>query len=155
MPKKRELSKHQRKLIIFLKKQGKNQKEIAKTVKCSQCAVQTAIKRFEETGLHLNKKRLGRKRRTMKREDRKLICESLKNRKKTFSELAAAFAEETGRSISARTARRRLVEGGLKGCKARKKPWLSKKTRRFSLNGLIDTKNSLKRIGPEGKYNLV
>jgi len=122
--KKRELSEHQRKLIIFLKKQGKNQKEIAKTVKCSRCAVQTAIKRFEETGLHLNKKRLGRKRLTTKREDRKLIRESLKNRKKTSSELAAAFAEETGRSISARTARRRHVEGGLKGCKARKKPWL-------------------------------
>jgi len=52
--------------------------------------------------LHLNKKRLGRERLITKRKDRKLIRESLKNRKKTSSELAA-FAEETGRSISART----------------------------------------------------
>jgi len=78
----------------------------------------------------LNRKRLGRKRLTTKREDRKLICESLKNRKKPFFKLIAAFAEKTRKSISARIARRRLVEGGLKDCKARKKPWLSEKNKK-------------------------
>lgn len=133
MPKKSELSDHQRKLIMFLRKQGKNQNEIAKTVKCSRCAVQTTIKRFEETNSHSNRKRTGRKRVTTKREDRKLIRESLKNRKKTSSKLAAAFTEETGIPISARTVRRRLVQNGLIGCKARKKPWLSEKNKKFRL----------------------
>lgn len=133
MPKKSELSEHQRKLIVFLRTQGENQKEIAKTTKCSRCAVQTTIKRFEETNSYSNRKRTGRKRATTNREDRKLIRESLKNRRKTSSELAAVFREETGTSVSARTVRRRLVQNGLKGCKARKKPLLSEKNKKFRL----------------------
>lgn len=91
------------------------------------------IKRFEETNSHSNRKRTGRKRITTNREDRKLIRESLKNWRKTSSQLAAVFTEETGISISARTVRRRLIQNGLKGCKARKKPWLSEKNKKFRL----------------------
>lgn len=125
MPKRSEISLENRIKIKLLHENGKSQKEIAKLVECSRCAVQSAIKRFAQTGSHSNKPRTGRKRITTKREDRKLVRESIKNRKKTSSELAAALSEEAGKPISARTARRRLGEAGLKGCKARKKPWLS------------------------------
>lgn len=133
MPKNSEISLENRVKIQILHEQGKSQKEIAKLVKCSRCAVQSAIKRFAQTGTHANKQRTGRKRVTTKREDRKLIRESMKDRKKTSSELAAALSEETGKAISARTARRRLGEAGLKGCKARKKPWLSEANKRKRL----------------------
>jgi len=125
MPKKGELTIEKRMRIQILHEQGKSQVEISKLVKCSRCAVQSAIKRFMETGSHVNKTKTGRKRVTTKRQDRKLVRESVRNRKKTSSELAAALSEEVGQPISARTARRRLAEAGLKGCKARKKPWLS------------------------------
>lgn len=134
MPKRNEISIENRVKIQLLHEQGKTQKEIAKLVKCSRCAVQSAIKRFVETGSHANKPRTGRKRVTTSRQDRKLIRESVKDRKKTSSELAVALTEETGHPISARTARRRLVEAGLKGCKARKKPWLSADNKRKRLD---------------------
>lgn len=59
--------------------QGKSQVGIAKIVKYSRYAVQSAIKRFVETGLNANKIRSGRKCITTKRQNRKLIFESLKN----------------------------------------------------------------------------
>ncbi|XP_013191347.1 uncharacterized protein LOC106135546 [Amyelois transitella] len=125
MPKKSKITIENRVKIELLHEQGRSQKEIAKLVKCSRCAVQSAIKRFTETGTHDNKPRAGRKRVTTDREDRKLVRESLKNRKKTSSALAAALSDEAGKSISSRTDTRRLGEAGLKGCKARKKPRLS------------------------------
>ena len=87
-----------------------------------------------ETLSQVKKTRMGRKRVTTKRQDRKLIRESARDRKKkkSSSELAAALLEDIEQTISARTARKRQAEAGLKGCKARKKSWISeykKKTR--------------------------
>lgn len=130
MPKKNELSLEQRVQIQLLHEQGKSQVEISKTVKCSRQSVQYAIERFAATGSHSNRHRTGRKRITTDREDRKLMRESLKNRKKCSSDLAADFSFEINRPISARTTRRRLQEVGLKGCKARKKPWLSQNNKK-------------------------
>lgn len=130
MPKKNELTLEQRVQIQVLHEQGKSQVQISKTVKCSRRAVQLAIERFVATGSHLSRPKSGRKRITTDREDRKLVRESLKNRKKTSSELAAELSTEVNKTISARTTRRRLQEAGLKGCKARKKPWLSDNNKR-------------------------
>lgn len=134
MPKVSELSHEKRIKIQLLYGQGKSQVAISKLVKCSRCAVQSAIKRFKETGSHANKPRTGRKRVTTARQDRQLIRESVKDRKKTSSQLAAALSEEAGKPISARTARRRLVAAGLKGCKARKKPWLTQNNKKNRLD---------------------
>uniref|UniRef100_A0A2A4K090 Transposase Tc1-like domain-containing protein n=1 Tax=Heliothis virescens TaxID=7102 RepID=A0A2A4K090_HELVI len=125
MPKRNELSLEKRVQIQLLHEQGKSQVDISKTVKCSRRSVQYAIQRFSATGSHQNRPRTGRKRITTDRQDRQLLRESLRNRKKTSSELAAEFSEQMKKTISARTTRRRLQEAGLKGCKARKKPWLS------------------------------
>lgn len=141
MPKNRELNIEKRIKIQTLYEEGKTQVEIAKLVKCSRCAVQYAIKRYAETGSHANKTRTGRKRVTTKRQDRKLIRDSLKDRKKTSSQLAAALSDEIGRPISSRTARRRLIEAGLKGCKARKKPWLSDSNKKKRLEWALKHQN--------------
>lgn len=116
--------------IQLLHEQGKSQEEISKTVKCSRRSVHYAIQRFYDTGSHQNKPRTGRKHITIGRQDRQLQRESLRNRKKTSSELAAEFSEQMKKTISARTTRRRLQEAGLKGCKARKKPWLSESNKK-------------------------
>ena len=50
---------------------------------------------------------------------------SLTDWRKSSSELAAELREGANKNLSARTVRRRLLEVGLKGCKARKKPYLS------------------------------
>lgn len=130
MPKKPELSLEKRVEIQLLHEQGKSQVEISRTVKCSRRAVQLAIERFAATGTHGDRPRTGRKRITSDREDRKLVRESLKNRKKKSSELAAELSAESNKTISARTTRRRLQEAGLKGCKARKKPLLSENNKK-------------------------
>ncbi|KAL1506201.1 hypothetical protein ABEB36_005603 [Hypothenemus hampei] len=133
MPKVADLSLEKRVRIQILHEFRKSQVYISKFVKCSRCAVQTALKRFRETGSQISRPKTGRNRITTARQDRILIRESIKDRKKTSSELAAALSTKTGHPMSARTARRRLVEAGLKGCKAKKKPWLSKKNKQIRL----------------------
>ena len=87
--------------------------------------VQTTIKRYKETKSFKNRKGQGRKESTTAREDRSLKRAFLADRRKSFSELAAELREGANKNISARTARRRLLEVGLKGYKVRKKPYLS------------------------------
>ena len=101
MPKRNKLSLQKRVQIQFLYKQGKSQVEISKTVKCSCRSVQYAIERFATTGSHENRARTGRKRITTDRQDRQLLRESLKNRKKTFLELADELPLGINRLVSA------------------------------------------------------
>lgn len=129
MPNKKELTIKKRILIEVLNEQGFSQVKISKAVKCSRRAVQYALQRLAATKSHDNRQRTGRKRLTSDQEDRILIRASIKNRKKTSSELASDFFVENNRKISPRTCRRRLQQAGLKGCKARKKPWLSEKNK--------------------------
>lgn len=123
----RELSIIQRVEIQLLHKQDKSQVQISNILQCSRRAVQYTLQRFKQTGSYNNRLKIGRKRMTTERQDRELITESLRDRKKTSSKLAVSWSEAINKPISARTTRRRLLENGLKGCKARKKPWLSKK----------------------------
>ena len=94
-------------------------------MKCSRQSVQYAIERFATTGSDQNRARTWRKRITTDRQDCRQLRESLKNRKRNSSKLSAELSLEINRPVSARTIRRRLHAADLKGCKARKKPWLS------------------------------
>lgn len=82
MTKKSEISLTKRIEIQFLFDSGMTQSAIAKKIKCSRCAVQSALDRYRKTGTHLNRERTGRKKLTTHREDRFLIRTSIKNRKK-------------------------------------------------------------------------
>ncbi|KAF9805383.1 hypothetical protein SFRURICE_018274 [Spodoptera frugiperda] len=140
MPKRNELSSENRVEVQLLLEQGKSQVEISKTVKCSRRSLQFVIQRFYAIRSHQNIPKTGRKRITTDRQDHQLPRESLKNRKKLSSELAAELSEQNKESISARTTCRRLYEADPKGCDARKKPWLPTKTK--------------KKLGINGPYNI-
>lgn len=139
MPKQNKLSSEKRVEVQLLHEQGKSQVEIFKTVKCSHRSLQFAIQRFYAIRSHQNRPRTGRKRITTDRQDHQCPRESLKYRKKWSSELAAELSEQNKESISARTTCRRLQEAVLKGCDARKKPWLPTITNKLGINGLYNT----------------
>lgn len=141
MPKTCELDLDKRLKIQLLFEGGKNKTQIAKIVKCPHSTVRYTINRYKKTESHENLKRSGRKRITSAREDRQLVRTSLKNRKKTSFELTADLFGSTEKKVSARTVRRRLQNAGLKGCKARKKPWLSDKNKKKRLQWCMEHKN--------------
>ena len=58
---------------------------------------------------------------------------SLRDRRKPASEVTAEFREASDKQISNRKVRARMVEAELKGCKARKKPFLSEINRKKRL----------------------
>ena len=133
MPPKKQFSEIKRAQIVALSGEGYSQVEIARKMECSRKGVQTTIKRYKETKSFKNRKGQGCKMSTTAREDRSLKRASLADRRKSSSELAAEFREDANKHISARTVRRRLLEVGLKGCKARKKPYLSQANKKKRL----------------------
>jgi len=110
-----------------------SQVQIAKKIKCSRCAVQTTIKRYNDTKQFKSRSGRGRKRKTNAREDRYLKQNALKDRRQTTKELAAALRSDHEITISAKTVSRRLNEFGIKARKARQKPWLSEINRKKRL----------------------
>lgn len=126
MAKTSELTVAKRAQIVLLASQKVSQRNIAKQLKCSRCAVQTTLSRHAESGSYENRAKSGRKRATTPREDRFLERASLKNRRKTAKELRADLKKGLGVDISQRTVSRRLQSLGLHGRKARKKPLLNK-----------------------------
>ncbi|XP_018371229.1 PREDICTED: transposable element Tc1 transposase [Trachymyrmex cornetzi] len=133
MSKTRELSEGKRAQIIVLHSVGLSQVQIAKKIKCSRCAVQTTIKRYNDTKQFKSRSGRGRKRKTTAREDRYLKQNALKDRRQTAKELTAALRSDHEISISAKTVSRRLNEFGIKARKARQKPWLSETNRKKRL----------------------
>ena len=100
MSPKRQISLEKRAQIIALFKEGFSQVKIAEKLKCSRNGVQTTIKRYKETSSINNRAGQGRKRCTTPREDRWMKNVSLRDRRKTSSEVAAEFREVSNRQIS-------------------------------------------------------
>lgn len=130
MKKKRDLTQVTRAQVAILYEEGYSQREVAARLKVSRGAVQKAIKRFQETGKHTNRPKSGRPKVLTPREKRLLVSTSLKKRMLTSKKLTADFNARHKKSISPSTVRSVLNEAGLRGCKARKKPWLSEKNKR-------------------------
>ena len=63
------------------------------------------------------------------RQDRALVRLSLSNRRLTSSDLCQEWRQSTGVEVSTSTIRKRLLQSGLRGCKAKKKPKVSEKQR--------------------------
>ena len=114
------ISAEQRGVIIYLYDEGKSQRFIAKKTGTSRKGVQGVLKRWIETGDAKCQPRSGRKRKSTKRSDRTLVRISLGNRRLNSKELARELKESSGVELSAPTVRRRSLENGLRGCKARK-----------------------------------
>ena len=77
--------------------------------------------------------RTGRNNVTTPPDDRVIIRTSIRNRRKTSSELCAIFTETITSKISSRTVQRRFVDSGLKGCKARNNLWISEANKKKRL----------------------
>jgi transposase len=101
------------------------QREISKRLKFSRGAIQTIIKRSGESGSYINRPKCGRNQKTTVHEDRILVAMSQKERTKSSLAISGELENEFIVKISSRTVRRCVLEVGLRGCKARKKPLLA------------------------------
>ena len=133
LPKCRSLSLETRSAVVTLWGEGYTQRQIAKKLKISRSGVQLILQKKKETGSIVDRPRTGRPKVTTPRESRLLIRLSLRDRKATSKMVKREFMDITGKSLSTRTVRRRLNEGGLRGCVAVKKTMLTKKQKQKRL----------------------
>lgn len=102
---------------------GKNQREVAKSLNISRCAIQALMKKFGSTGTVTDRQKPGRPHKTTAREERKSVMLSKKNPFQTASELNRDwFPSQT---VTTRTVRNILRKYGLRGCVAAKVPRLT------------------------------
>ncbi|XP_072389674.1 uncharacterized protein [Diabrotica undecimpunctata] len=115
--------------IFFYHKNGKSSREIAFAVNCNQSAVIRVIKKYAEQGKIDDRPRSGRPKKTSVRDDAAFRRTSLADRSLNSTQLTKLWSEFTGVSVCTSTVRKRLLSFGLRGCKARKKPLLSRKAK--------------------------
>lgn len=127
------LTSEQRYLVIHLHKAGISQRKIASEVGCSKTGVNTTIKRWLETDGLEERPGRGRKRATTVRQDRTLVRLSMGNRRLTSTDLCREWKESADVDVAPSTVRTRLLENGLRGCKARRKPKVNEKQRKARL----------------------
>lgn len=119
---------------VLLANSSMTQTEIAKMLNVSQTVV-SRTKKILKIECDDASKRIGhcgRKRISTPREDRLLLTLSRKSRKKSSGQLQIAL-RAAGVDLSKRTIRRRLVEGGFKAYRPRKKPKLTPVMRKARL----------------------
>ena len=153
------LTQEERIEAICMYKNGKKVEEIASVLKCHRSTIYNLIKKKKKTGSVQNLQKSGRPKSTSKREDNLIKRMSIRNRRFGSRQLANEFNLSMAPSIiSSRTVRRRLIEQGLKSCRAKRKPLLSIKARKKRLewakNHLeIDWNNVV--FSDESRFNLV
>ncbi len=115
---------------------------IAKRLKIGKKTLQEIVKRFAERGSVQDREgRWRKKKKTSTREDRKIIQMSLKDRRKSSPDISKDLKEDIGVELSSRTIRRRLLDSGLKSCRAKKKPLLSEIAREKRLRWAREHRN--------------
>lgn len=119
--------------MAVLHEEGYSSPKIAKRVGCNQSTVIRIIKKLQETGSTADRHRTGRPKKTTQRQDRVLLRTSLANRKLTSPLLLREWQEKCSVDVCTSTVRRRCLEFGLRGCKARKKPLLTEQQRKKRL----------------------
>ena len=110
--------------IIVLHEEGYSQVNIAKRLNCSRASVQKLVKKYNETGDVVNKKKSGRPKKLSLRDEQFLKITELQNRKKLSAELVQDLKRATETLVHASNMRRSLIKSGLKGCVAIQKPLL-------------------------------
>ncbi|GFT30942.1 transposable element Tcb1 transposase [Trichonephila clavipes] len=110
---------------MHLKEEGYSMRQFAAKVPCGFSTVVRTLKRFSETNFTADRERSGRPRKTSLREDRLLHRISLSNRKLNSLQILKQWTLTSNVSVCPRTVRGRLLEIGLRGCKARPKPLLT------------------------------
>ncbi|GFV20288.1 hypothetical protein TNCV_2737621 [Trichonephila clavipes] len=116
------LPENKRYKIIHLKEEGYSMRQIADKVPCGLSTVVRTLKRFSETNFIADRRRSGRSRKISLSENRLLHRISLSNRKLNSSQILKHWTLTSNMCVGPRTVRGRLLEIGLRGCKARPKP---------------------------------
>ena len=118
---------------------GLSRSELQRQLKRGKNAIQTWSDRYEKEG---DMKRSGPPKLTNPSDDRFLLIQCKKNRKRTAVDLNREIKGKDGKpKVSVWTTRRRLVEGGYPARKALKKPLLKKYHKRDRLRWAKDHKN--------------
>ena len=125
MAKIRNLSVEERAKIVVLVQEGFSMNRVATRMGVSRCCVQEIMKKHKETGTVADRRRLGRPKASTARQDRELVRLCLRDRKATAPDLKCRWTEACGAALSVQTVRRRLLDRGLRGCVAVKKPKLT------------------------------
>lgn len=120
----KESSLEQRSAIVALHREGISTRQIAKRMCVSQTMVVRCLKRFKENRCNKNRVRCGRPRITTEREDKYITVLSKRERTRTAPDIREELNALRSSSLSVPTVRRRLLEVGLKGRIAAKKPLL-------------------------------
>lgn len=125
MAKRKNLSIEERAKVVVLVQEGYSMNAVARMIGVSRCCVQQIIKKHKETGTVADRHRPGRPKSTTSRQDRELVRLSLRDRKVTAPDLKCMWTMASETTVSVQTVRRRLLEKGLRGCVAAKKPKLT------------------------------
>ncbi|GFV70437.1 transposable element Tcb1 transposase [Trichonephila clavipes] len=115
------LPENKRYKIIHLTEEGYSMCQIVAKVPCEISTVVRTLERFSETKFIADRGRSGPPRKTSLREDRLFLS----NRKLNSSQILKQWTLTSNVSVCSRTVRGRLLEIGLRGCKARPKPFLT------------------------------
>lgn len=116
------VSKEQKLAIQTLLKDGQSHRLVAKKLGVSKCCVTNVAKKSKNGQPVNNIPGQGRKRLTTARDDRRLLALCKADRTKSSRQLSAEFTLSSGRLLSARTVRRRLLEAGYGSYTAKRKP---------------------------------
>lgn len=132
MARKKELSNDLKLSIIKRLKEGFTQRKVAQTFSCAQSTVCEIWKKYRATNNVKNRPRSGRPRATTRRQDRKLI-EIAKSMRRSSSKQLNSEWSKYEINVCARTLRNRLNEKGYHFCKAKTKPFMTKKHKKSRL----------------------
>ncbi|XP_042861277.1 uncharacterized protein LOC122246649 [Penaeus japonicus] len=138
------LSIEDRMRVVVLHEEGYSCNKIAQKLNIARSTAQQIVKKHQETGTVKDREGRGRKKITTKREERVIIKEALRDRRKTSKSLANELRDNFNINVSDRTVRRRLLQSGLKYCRAKKKPLL---TEYYKEEETAMGKRTLARIG--------
>lgn len=134
MARKRELSVETRSAILTLWQEKYSMGQVAKKYKISTSTVWNIIKKKEETGSVVNRKRSGRPRITSVTEGRRVATTSKRNRLLTAPEITNILNNSREVPVSTTTVKRRLMEAGLGGRVAARKSLLRPQNKKKRLD---------------------
>jgi transposase len=133
MPRPAEMSDIERNTIIALREEGVPVARIAERLDRSRQGIYNFLRRFNRTGSIDVEARPGRRRSSTPRQDRMLVRLSNENCKAVSRQLKNEWQRRSGVHVSSRTVRSRLVEAGLRGRIAARKPVLLLRHKRARL----------------------
>lgn len=131
MPRK-ELNSDIRNMIIQHSNDGQSVRNISRLLKISKSTVHSVIQRYVMSGTTVNQPRTGRPRATSATNDNLIRLLVKKNPKVPAPEVNQRL-KQLGVSVSDQTVRNRIHEAGMRGCRARQKPFISVKNRKARL----------------------